>query len=311
MGRWERKEKREKHTDVDLVSRERRPVKLVLVELDEGPVAGVAVGRGVDGNGLDVDDLADHALLHACPALEDLAVEGVDVDNLGLRLHDQVQVLLTPVGDLLRLSGCGLAHPAKDGLPVPDGAVEVGDGTHHALERVVVGRVAEGDDLLARAARLLVRQARVGMSGGRAGDVGASEEEDALAVGALAEVQGAGALVEGCLQRRDEEAERGREGLAEVGDRVVVGVEREHLGAGRVKDDRLAETDLEAIEAGRVYEEGDGFGDRVSKRCQIFRSRSSMMSSGVGGDLYLEAPHVIRLQRHRCRSLRLSIVDRL
>jgi len=61
--------------------------------------------------------------------------------------------------------------------------------------------------------------------------VGSGEEGDAVIVTAEAEIERAGALIVGRLQRGDGEAERGREGLAELGDRVDEGVEGEELRA--------------------------------------------------------------------------------
>ena len=90
-------------------------------------------------------------------------------------------MLLPPLDNRRRL-----AKPAKHSLPVLDGAVQVADGAHHALEGVGVARVAMGRRM--------------------SSDVGAGEEEDALAILALAQVESASALKVGSLEGRDEEA---------------------------------------------------------------------------------------------------------
>jgi hypothetical protein len=59
---------------------------------------------------------------------------------------------------------------------------------------------------------------------GRASDVGDGEKNDAVVVFSEAEVEGAGALVVGRLERGDGEAGRGREGLAGIGDEVDEGL---------------------------------------------------------------------------------------
>ena len=75
--------------------------------------------------------------------------------------------------------------------------------------------------------------------------MGSGEEGDAVIVTAEAEIERTGALIVGRLQRGDGEAERGREGLAELGDRVDEGVEGEELRAThRARHLRLAESDL-------------------------------------------------------------------
>lgn len=80
--------------------------------------------------------------------------------------------------------------------------------------------------------------------------MGSGEKDDALVAAAEAEVEGARALVVGRLERGDGEAERGHEGLAELGDGVEE-VEGEELRASnRPTDDRLAESELDLGEAG-------------------------------------------------------------
>ena len=63
--------------------------------------------------------------------------------------------------------------------------------------------------------------------------MGAGEEEDAIALLALAEEESASALKVRGLQGGDGEAESGSEGLAERGDGVEEGAEAEHLGGQR------------------------------------------------------------------------------
>ena len=83
--------KRWKCTDVDLVTLERSPIELVVVELDDSPVPGVLVGLSGDCNGLDVDNLADDALAQNGPVLRDFRVELVCLLDLLLCLLYQTQ----------------------------------------------------------------------------------------------------------------------------------------------------------------------------------------------------------------------------
>ena len=80
--------------------------------------------------------------------------------------------------------------------------------------------------------------------------MGAGEEEDTLAILALAEVESASTFKVGSLQGRDGEAESGSKGFAELRDGVVQRVEREHLWASdRASDDGLTEANLEVAKA--------------------------------------------------------------
>ena len=54
-----------KRTDIDLVALERVPVNLFLVEFNQRPIAGELVGSIADGDGFDVEDKTDGALLRA------------------------------------------------------------------------------------------------------------------------------------------------------------------------------------------------------------------------------------------------------
>jgi hypothetical protein len=143
-------------------------------------------------------------------------------------------------------------------------ASESADGGHHGVCSILVTHVAKCDDILATLAVFLVRHARVGMLGmlgRRASDVGSGEKGDVIVVFAKAEVEGAGALVVGRIEWGDGEAERGRERLAELGDRVDEGIEGEELRAtNRVGHLRLAKSDLNLGEAGYSEDTLDGAG---------------------------------------------------
>jgi len=91
--------------------------------------------------------------------------------------------------------------------------------------------------------------------------VGSGEEGDAVVVTAEAEVERASALVVGRPERGDGEAERGREGLAELGDGVSEGVEGEELRATHIAHHlRLTESDLDVGEAGLAEDVLDDIG---------------------------------------------------
>lgn len=74
-----------KHTKINFITQERSPVELV-VELNEGPVSGESVGCDVHVDGLDVDDLANQALVQNGPVLRDLVMEFGNLADLLLRV---------------------------------------------------------------------------------------------------------------------------------------------------------------------------------------------------------------------------------
>jgi len=250
-----------KRTDVDLVSLKGGPVYLLLVELDKGPVTRKPVGSVGDHDGFRVEDAADDALVRVRPELGNLVVELVQgVDHLGRLLHLALD-LQAPLGVSHVLAVDGFAQPLNHVLPHGDGASQGADSGHHGVCRVPVAHAAQRDDLLAGLAGALARHARVGKRGRRASNVGSGEEGDAVVVTAEAEIERAGALIVGRPERGDGEAERGREGLAELVDGVSEGVEREELRAThRARHLRLAESDLNLGEAGLAEDGLDGVG---------------------------------------------------
>jgi hypothetical protein len=92
-----------KRTNIDLVALERVPGDLFLVEFDQRPVAGELVGSVADGDGFDVEDETDGALIRDRPKPGDVVVKFVYLLDLLLRLVHQVQVLLALFGRLLIL----------------------------------------------------------------------------------------------------------------------------------------------------------------------------------------------------------------
>ena len=81
--------------------------------------------------------------------------------------------------------------------------------------------------------------------GRRASDVAGGEKKDAVALAALAEVDGTRALVVRCLERSNLDAKRGSKGATKLGDGVDRGVEGEKLWANRMGDNGLAECNLD------------------------------------------------------------------
>jgi len=208
-----------------------------------------------DDDGLGVEDEADDSLARVRPTFRDLVVKAVQLfDPVLCPIHFVLVLLALPGGPRI-LALDKLAQPGDIILPYHDRAGEGADGGHDGVCSILVGRAAEGDDLLSGLAAVLARHARVGVHGGRASDVGSGEKDDAAVVSIVvfseAEVEGTGALVVGRLERGNEEAGRGREGLAGIGDGVDEGVEGVELRATkRVGHLRLAESNLNTGEAG-------------------------------------------------------------
>jgi hypothetical protein len=193
------------------------------VKLDEGPVARILEGSVGDDDGLDVEGGADDSLVGVRPALTNLVVKLVQVTDHPHRLLRLALAILTLLGDHRLLALDELAQPL-DRLPRElDGASEVADGAHYGIRSVPVAHSAESDDVLAWLAGALACHARVGVLGRRTSDMGSGEKDDTIVVFAEAEIECAGALVVGRLERGDGEAERRRERLAELGDGVFEG----------------------------------------------------------------------------------------
>ncbi len=239
-----------RRTDVNLVSLKRRPIDLLVGQLDQGPVFGEIVGLDRDLDLLGVKHEANYALVRGGTALGDLVVDRVHLLDLLRRLRHQLHVLGAPLGDPAVLSLDGLPQPVKHVVPGVDGAEEVADGAHHGLDGVVVADVTERDDLLTSLV-CATRHARVDVDRRRAGDVGASQDGGAVVVFAKAKVESGRALEVRVLEGCDRETESGGEGLSKVGDVVEEGVEREEVGAGSdgTSDYRLDKGHLDGGEA--------------------------------------------------------------
>jgi len=173
-----------------------------------------------------VEDETDDTLLQVRPAFGNLKVKLFQVFDSPRRLLHLTLVLLAVLGDCRILAIDELAHPGDHVPPHRDGVSEVVDGGHHGVCSILVTHIAKCDNLLAGLAGLLGRHARVGVRGRRASDVGSGEKDEAVVICAEAEVEGAGALVVGCLERGG----RSQAWLAERGD-AVDGIEGEELRA--------------------------------------------------------------------------------
>ena len=86
--RIQRYEKR--RTDVNPVSLKCRPISLLVVQLDQGPVLGEVVGLDRDLDLLGVNHKANDALVRGGTALGDLVVERVHLLDPLRRLRHQI-----------------------------------------------------------------------------------------------------------------------------------------------------------------------------------------------------------------------------
>ena len=125
---------------------------------------------------------ANNALVRGGTVLGDLAVDLVHLLDLLRRIRHQRYVLLASLGDLDGLSLDGLPQPAKCVVPGVDETEEVTNGTHHSLDGVAVAPVTERNELLASLTFVATLHARVGVDRRGMGDVGASQDGDAVVI---------------------------------------------------------------------------------------------------------------------------------
>jgi len=197
-----------------------------------------------------VEDEADDALVRVRPVFGNLIVKLVQVVDHRHRMVHLALVLLACRGDYRSLAINELAQPGDHALPHRDRAGEVADSDHHGVCSILVTHVTKCDNLLAGLTGFLSRHGGVSVRGRRASDVGSGEKDDTVVVFTEAEVEGAGALVVGRLERGNREAECGRERLAELGDGVEERVEGEEFRTtNRVGHLRFAKSNLNLGEA--------------------------------------------------------------
>ena len=171
-----------------------------------------------------------------------------------LGLGDEVGELLSTIRPGHRLVGSLRRDFAEGRLPGADQLRLLLDELRDVAEGPVIRGGTEENDVFAGLAGVLARISRIWEHGGRAGNVGAGQEEDALVgrVGGETDEDAAAAFVlRRVVGRNGETTERWGEGLAQLGDALQLGerVEAHELGLAAAVDG-LDEGDLSVGEPG-------------------------------------------------------------
>ena len=180
-------------------------------------------------------------------------VEFVRRRDLLLGLGDEVDELLAPLrprrGLVVRLR----RDPTKGRLPGADRVRLQPNQLHDGVDRLLIRRTAEENNVFARLAGVLTGISLILELGGRMGNVSARQKKDAFVgwVGAETDEDTTGAFVVRCIVGSDGETGSKGEWLAQLRDALQLGVRVEphelHLAA---TIDGLDEGDLSIREAG-------------------------------------------------------------
>ena len=169
-------------------------------------------------------------------------------------LGDVVGELLATIRPRRGLIGSLRGDSAERRLPGADQLCLLPDELRDVAEGSIIRSGTEENDVFAGLAGVLARISRIWEHGGRAGNVGAGQEEDALVgrVGGETDEDAAAAFVlRRVVGRNGETTERWGEGLAQLGDALQLGerVEAHELGLAAAVDG-LDEGDLSVGEPG-------------------------------------------------------------
>lgn len=235
-------------TPIDYVALEAFRVDRLL-QLNESPVRE-AFFAGTDRNRRGVEDLSQDALVLCAPEPRDLTVELVQGPYRLLRLR---QLALKPFPHVSYpgvLALNSLPKTLKLVFVVVDHDSLAPNLARDRLEYVLVGLVAEEDNLAARRTVSLAGVELIRIFTRRENSMAGRKEEDTIAFTTFSEVESTGAFEMKAGFESDLETECRSERAVYVGSLINGGDVVEELRTGGPGEDRLAECDLDAGSVG-------------------------------------------------------------
>ena len=215
------------------------------MELDESPVLCITFVASTDGNRGGVDDVSQDTLAIRGPELRNINVKLVQGLNLLLRLLQQSTKPLLCLSPCVFLALNGPLQAFELIFVVVDQASLTLNLAHNRLDCVLVGFVAEEDDLATRLAITVDGVEVVATYARRENDMAGRKDEDPVAFAAFANIEASGAFEVRCIFCSNLQTECRSKSVAYVGSWVHTGDVVEELRTGRPDDDRLSECDLD------------------------------------------------------------------